>query len=100
MDNSIMIYPISNPSEYRRQCHLITKNIHEIYRFLQGNRNEHSTYNCEDVVPARQSAENLLQIFCEIHEEICAMQKIIEDKHEYNQWKAEVGYFEKEDARD
>jgi|TARA_R100000482_G_scaffold105779_1_gene48336 hypothetical protein len=100
MDNSIMVYPISTPAESREQVHRLIKNIGTVVQFLNGNRNEHSTYNCEDVVPARQSAETLLQVLCEVHQEMCDMEKTIQEKDEYKTWREEVGYYEKQQARD
>ena len=100
MDNSIMIYALSEPIKYRDYAHALVSNVTAINRFLSGNHNEHSTYNCEDVIPARQAAETILQVMCEIHDEICAMEKMIKEKDEYKTWRAEVAYFEKKDARD
>ena len=100
MDNSIMVFPVSTPEQSREQSRRLIKNISTVVQFLDGNRNEHSTYNCDDVIPARQASETLLQIMCEVHEEICDMEKMIQEKDDYNAWRAEVGYFEKKDARD
>jgi hypothetical protein len=97
LDNDIMVPTVSPPENWTRLRHTVRETYPQIVRLLSYNKNEKSVFNCEDIIPARQALEILMQATCEIYEEVRTMESAIIEKAS---WKQEVGYYEKREAQD
>ena len=97
LDNNIMVHTVSSPENWRRLRRTIADTCPQLLSFLSYNRDDKSVFNCEDIIPARQALEILMQATCEAYEEVRAMESAMIEKA---CWKQEVGFYEKREAQD